>query len=351
MTFGSWRRVSLVADLAEEAARWLTRREAGELSAAEKAVFEQWVAASPSHHQALERAAAALDAVSRHAAAADIMDMRQAALAASSQTRPMPWVLAASAASVGVAVVALWIALSRVPEPPHPSTAVAQSASRPTHYATAIGERATISLPDGSTATLDTQSELEVAYTSEERGIHLLRGQALFEVAKHKLAPFQVYAGGRRITAVGTLFNVRLDGGRVRVALIEGKVRVAVQPADARLSDPAGQITMNPGEVLDTGLRFPASVRVADARRAASWRDGVAVFVDTPLAEIVAEMNRYSATPVVISDPGIGELRVSGVFKTGDPDRFADAVSSVFPISVDRESAGVVVLRSVSGRK
>ncbi len=43
-----------------------------------------------------------------------------------------------------------------------------------------------ITLPDGSIATLDTDSALKIGYTTAERGVRLLRGQALFEVAKHK---------------------------------------------------------------------------------------------------------------------------------------------------------------------
>jgi transmembrane sensor len=296
--------------------------------------------------------AGVLELTGRHAAAAPIMEMRQAALGAHEAPRGAPWALAASVVGIGIAIGALWLAThsGQMLQPVAPIIAVATT-SPPTHFATAIGERATISLPDGSTATLDTQSELDVVYSDTERGIRLLRGQALFEVAKRKATPFQVYAGGRRITAVGTVFNVRLDGARIRISLIEGKVRVASQPGSGSAATTSEQVTMSPGQILDSAPAAPMTVTVADASRTTSWRDGVAVFVDTRLADVVAEMNRYTSVQIVVADSVASELHVSGVFKTGDVERFADSVTKVFPLSVDRSSDGVIVLRSVTDQK
>jgi transmembrane sensor len=70
------------------------------------------------------------------------------------------------------------------------------------------------------------------------------------------------------------------------------------------------------------------------------------VFVDTRLADVVAEMNRYTATPIVVVDPTTRELRVGGVFKTGDPDRFAESVAHVFPVAIDHAANGAVILRA-----
>ena len=340
----------------EDAALWLLRLEATELSPQEKIEFEHWLAGDLANHYAFDRAAVALEAAGRHAAAPDIMEMRAAALAGGKRARGAPWALAASVVGLGIAAMALWVAIQRTSAPLHSDlasapTEVAALASRATHFSTAVGERSTISLPDGSSVTLDTQSSIDVMYTPVERGIRLLHGQALFEVAKHLPTPFQVYAAGRRITAVGTTFNVRVDGQRLRVALIEGKLRVAV--ATPTVLEPAqlGQITMSPGESLDTAPNRPAAVRVSDVTRTASWREGVAVFADERLTDVVAEMNRYTSNPIVIAEPAIGELRISGVFKTGDPERFATALGTVFPIAVDRSSNGDVVLRSVATRR
>jgi transmembrane sensor len=201
-------------------------------------------------------------------------------------------------------------------------------------YRTAVGERSTVVLPDGSVATLNTDSVLKVAYNGRERGVRLLKGQALFEVAHNKKVPFQVYAGDRRVTAVGTVFDVRLQGERVKVALVEGVVRVAsvAKPAP---QVPREQVTMTAGEMLDAPPAAAMTVKLADTRRATSWREGVAVFDDVPLADAVAEMNRYTTHPVRLADARIGAYRVSGVFKTGDSERFAQSMAEVFPLAID----------------
>jgi transmembrane sensor len=335
----------------EEAARWLVRMDGRPLRPRDAVRLERWLAAAPANRAAFDRTKAACEVANRHAAAPEMMDMREAALAARGVPAQVHWGLAAGVAAVCVIVGAVWMPTrtarqTLVSQVAHAPTGVTQSAApTPTHYTTAIGERAAISLPDGSTATLDTQSSLDVLYSETERGIRLLSGQALFEVAKHRSTPFQVYAAGRRITAVGTTFNVRLDGQRLRVALIEGKVRVATSPTEGRLAAPMQQVVMVPGDVLEAEDAAPMTVAVADVRRTASWRDGVAVFVDTRLADAVAEMNRYTSNPIVIADPSVGEYHVSGVFKTGDPDRFAESVAGVFPLSTDHTASGSVMLR------
>src|SRR6202035_2168216 len=94
------------------------------------------------------------------------------------------------------------------------------------HYETATGERLAFTLNDGSQVTLDTQSELKVSFSSAERSVRLTRGQAFFEVAKDAKRPFVVEVNNRRFVAVGTAFDVRVDGDQVRVTMVEGTVRV-----------------------------------------------------------------------------------------------------------------------------
>src|SRR5690606_34703571 len=100
------------------------------------------------------------------------------------------------------------------------------------------------------------------------------------------------------------------------------------------------------GEVLEAPPAAAMVVKVADTNRAVSWRDGVVVFDDVPLAEAVAEMNRYTTAPVTLAEPEIGAFRVSGVFRTGDPERFAMAMAEVFPLEVDHGPSGAAELRT-----
>ncbi len=341
----------------EDAADWMLREEAGRMSPADSVRLDQWLDKDPAHRSAWNDVRLAVDTASANAADPELMAMREVALSARGER---DWgargMIAAGLAVLVIGGIAAWGLRPAIVPASHDVGAVAQqfATTNPNiaTYRTAVGERAAITLPDGSIATLDTDSALKIGYTTAERGVRLLRGQALFEVAKHKSIPFQVYAGDRRITAVGTRFNVRLDGGgpgaKVSVALLEGVVQVAnVSPADH--SAPAQVITMAAGEMLEARAKEPVRIISTDTDRLASWRSGQLTFDDAPLGSAVAEMNRYTNRPILLTDPKLAALRVSGVFRTGDPEHFAETMAEVFPIRIDHDSAGHPVLGPDAG--
>lgn len=191
-------------------------------------------------------------------------------------------------------------------------------------YATRIGEQETITLPDGSTALLNTASRMEVTYSEDARQILLTEGQALFEVVKGE-TPFTVEAGGWDTTALGTLFEVYLPPDGVRVTLIEGSVNVANAGAGETLA-PGDQLTVT-GDTL-TKSRI-------DPTRALSWKSGMITFTDVTLAEAATEMNRYSDIKLRV-DAQVAEERLSGVFRVGDQEGFAAALEVFLPIEAER---------------
>ncbi|MBL8269625.1 FecR family protein, partial [Steroidobacter sp.] len=209
-------------------------------------------------------------------------------------------------------------------------------------YSTDIGERLAVNLKDGSQVTLNTNSSLQVEYTPTERHIVLTQGQALFEVAKDKSRPFVVDAGGRRFVAVGTAFDVRVDGLQVQVTMIEGVVRVEREPGQVHLVAPT-IATITAGEQLTANNDSLDRVRAADAERETSWRRGQVFFDNTRLNDAVAEMNRYSETPIQLVDANLAELRISGAFSTARPAVFVEALTSYFPIDARTDEAAVLL--------
>jgi transmembrane sensor len=208
-------------------------------------------------------------------------------------------------------------------------------------YETATGERLTLTLNDGSQVTLDTQSELEVAFSSSERLVRLLRGQAYLEVAKDHARPFVVQVHDHRFVAVGTVFDVRVDAERVRLTMVEGTVRV--EPL-GRAASRVSVLTVTAGQQLVADATLPDRVSATDPVRSTSWRRGQLIFDDTQLADAVFELNRYSATKIEIADPKIAQLHLSGAFAVGRPTLFIEAVTSYFPVQVVRADDRVVVL-------
>lgn len=350
MNLSSIRRIGRPQAASEAAARWVLRQEKGDLSSAEQRELDAWLAADPAHVQAHEDALWALDTTARYAAEPELMALREGALMARGERRSRGLLWRGLGGAVAASLLGLWL-WTGSPDRfwPAPTTHNAEHSVDPRHaeYSTAVGERLTVTLPDSSVVTLDTDSRIRVLYSNLERGIQLLRGQALFDVAHGKALPFQVYAANQRITAVGTLFNVRLDGERVRVALLQGVVRLRTSPRlNATPKGTARELIMKAGEVAELRATEAAVVRPADVAQLASWRGGDLVFNDTRLADAVAEINRYTSKPIAIADSNVGDYRISGVFRSNDPEHFSRAMADILPVEVAHSADGAPVLRA-----
>jgi transmembrane sensor len=215
---------------------------------------------------------------------------------------------------------------------------------------TGIGELRTVALEDGSRVHLNTNTRVLVHYDSRVRRVRLERGEALFEVAKRPDWPFIVTAGDRQIRALGTEFVVRRDARDLAVTLVEGRVTVspvaAVQQSGGSTGSPAAPqsksarpaksqtFTLTPGERLTLGDARPARIDRPSLQRVIAWERGQVALDDTSLAAAVAEMNRYSHRRIVIVDPGIAAIRVSGIFQAGDSASFAQAVARLHHLKV-----------------
>jgi len=332
------------------AAEWALLQDERELAASEQQRFAEWLAEDEANFTAYEDAIWALDAVARHAGEPQLRELRVAALTArgSQPVRARTWAGGLAVAAAALAGIAVWTIaprpLASLDGPVY--TTVPTAPPRGAVYSTRIGERSAVRLPDDSVVTLDTDSSVRVAYSATERGLYLLKGQALFAVAHGRPLPFRVYARGQRIAAVGTTFNVRIEGHQVRVSMIEGKVQVRSAPLSSpRAQQPVRELTIVAGETLVAEPTGPMVVTSANAAQIASWKGGLLIFHDTPLSGAVAEINRYTTRPIAIADAAVGNYRVSGVFRTNDPEHFAQAMTEVFPIEIVHRPGASATLR------
>jgi transmembrane sensor len=371
--------------LAEEAGFWDARLRSPECTDADRLQFAQWCEESASHKAEFERlqriAALARQELSR----ADVRALRDAARRAGSRRR---W-RAPAAVAAGLALLAIVVA---VIGGLHVHAARFLSAYllrnlRPVatrvgeQYETQLGQRSTVTLRDGSTVELDARTLVNVAFTTKERRIELVCGQALFHVAKNPERPFVVRAGDREIVAIGTEFDVRRDSGSVRVTLIEGRVAVSGESLSGapdshragaqRFADEAGRaesaawplthsgpargqdsgtlqatdVILEPGQQSVTQeASGETRVRSVDVQKVIGWRDGRVTMDDFTLAEAVAEMNRHSLKQIRLQSAELGSLRVSGVFRAGEQETFVGALEHYFPITVQRNGDAEIVL-------
>lgn len=210
-------------------------------------------------------------------------------------------------------------------------------------YASAIGERRVLELADGSRMTLDSNSRATVEWHLRSRRVELQAGQALFDVSKTVFRPFQVEAGATRVRVLGTLFSVdRLDQA-VRVTLVRGKVDV--DSADGR------HVQLAPGQQVEVrqGQRLqPISV---DAEAAIAWKDNRLVFDHTPLADALAQIQRYRTPPIRLDDPSLAGLPITGVFDSSKVEDLLALLPSILPLSLNIESDGTLHVRRKVAKK
>jgi transmembrane sensor len=176
-------------------------------------------------------------------------------------------------------------------------------------FSTDVGEQRSIALADGSTVELNSRSRIRVRFTSAERVIDLLEGQALFQVASNPNRPFIVHSGAAQVRAVGTQFDVYRTASGTIVTVLEGRVAVL---GSRSLELAAGeQVTMTAD-----AIRRP---KVADVAAATAWRQRELVFNSTPLGQVAEEFNRYNKRRLTIGDSGLSDFHITGVFSSTDP--------------------------------
>ena len=338
----------------DAAAEWLGRRDGG-LAPAQEAELAAWLGADPRHAAAFARMAAAstvLDGLAAFRPDNGAEPDPDLALPPAGPRRKRIWipVTLAAAAAVVLAYVGEWRSIR------------ADRSGYSRNVATRVGALHQQSLPDGSVVTLNTDSAIEVDFRPEERRVRLIRGEALFAVAKSAARPFIVYASGVAVKAVGTAFNVRLHAESVEVLVTEGKVSVAgpTTPIDkARQSTEPGP--KRPPSLVSAGQRIvvsappratsaaaseatdPASVDAAEIARLLAWQQRKLEFGPMPLERVVAEFNRYNHRQLALADAATGAVRVGGSFRADDPDTFVRLLESSFDIEVDRQDDKTVL--------
>jgi transmembrane sensor len=203
-------------------------------------------------------------------------------------------------------------------------------------FSTKAGEQIEITLADGSRVWLGPKSLLRVDFTTMRRGIQLTAGEAFFSVRKNHERPFVVRSAGGDITAVGTAFNVRAVSDHVTVSVLEGVVTVA--PTSLLMAPQPDIVRVASGQQLTfTARESIKSLKIASSPspgERARWRDGVLIYRDEPLRDVVMDVARYSQKRFEITGDATGELRYTGVVYQKAVDEWASALPESFPVNV-----------------
>ncbi|MBH3430915.1 FecR family protein [Pseudomonas alkylphenolica] len=255
-----------ISDLSDDALDWQVLLHSGNASEADRARYQRWCQLSPAHAEAAREAQALWGDLGHTRAAAELKTVAP---------RRRRWGTA-MAASLVLALVGYggW----------------QQAPALFADYHTRVGQQQRITLADGSHVLLNSASALSVDFSNDQRRVMLKAGEALFEPASDS-RPFVVEAGNETLQGSGAVFSVRRDGSSNRVVVAQGEARV--------------------GERV-----LPVT---ADARALTAWQRGKLIFNGKPLREVLVELERYQHGRIVLSDPQLAAMQVSGVFDLDDP--------------------------------
>lgn len=326
----------------QRAAEWLAHRDSESWTASDDVALQAWLNESTANRVAYLRLGAAWHQANRFKALGagvkpgvvpapgEWFQTKATKLpevsAASRQAFHHPYRAVAASVLIAIAVSIGWFLWSTGPT-----------------YSTEVGGLEAVPLPDGSKATLNTNSEIRVAVTETERRVDLKQGEAFFDVAKDPRRPFVVKAGAKRIVAVGTKFSVRREGDDVRVVVTEGQVRIERGRGGGR--EQVAQLSAGAiARATDVGTLIQQKP-LPEAEELLSWRSGYLVFRDMPLADAVAEFNRYNAKQIVIEDARVAAIRIGGNFRSTNVDAFVRLLEDGFPIRVERRDDQIILAR------
>lgn len=342
-----------------EASEWLARRDSGRWSAADEAAFAEWRSRSTENQVAVIRLQAVWHQADRlqvliagrspaempHPGAMRLCSLLDSGASASREDvmlRPNSTVPAGEKSEPGLAGVANGAAVKSGQRQRLAALAAAlllmlfggmtsyMLIRHASYYHTTVGGLKSVSMPDGSRVTLNTSTAIRIALGPRERDIILEKGEAFFDVAHDRQRPFVVHAGDQRIIAVGTQFSVFREPQGSRVVVTEGKVRVE----DATSGSPANATSVPAGSVAEAGDAgvLVRSMTIAETQAYLAWQRGYLVFHDTPLADAVAEFNRYNSKQLVIRDSSLKGIRVGGNLRATNVTAFTRVLEQGFPV-------------------
>ena len=307
-----------------EAIAWHIKLNSGSATAEDRAQFGIWRLQSPEH----DRAYSSIDSLWRQLPASIIKDRERRRQRIKSQyRRPAIGILASAlAACVIMATFAIFF-------PDYLFHPLAD-------YRTHIGERRSLTLPDGSLVHLNTNTALNVSFQNQERRIELLQGEAEFEVAHDQSRPFRVAAGTTLTQALGTRFIIRYEDSAGSITLLQGKVRAMRQPGQ---SPDQSDDTLQAGQqIIFDPARF-TKIEKAEIVSLDAWRHGQLIMNFATLKQILTEINRYRRSPIQLLNCKLEDQELNIAVDITQIDAWLDALSRTLPIKVHRAGPIVIV--------
>ena len=315
--------------LVDDALAWLVKIHSGHASEEDRRACDLWRTSSPAHGQAYEEA----EALWR-----DVGQVRsENSLVHSASSPATRFSKKVDIRKTGWAIAAWLFLMIGLFSSRHLTEWLATVMA---DYHTSVGQQRVVTLADGSRIHLNTDTAVNVAFTDQSRDIQLLRGEAAFTVESDVNRPFTVQSGEVCTRALGTAFVVHFHHKIVTVTVIEHAVQVSTSAGSA----PAPLVVREGEQVSYTVERGMSSARPIDRSLETAWQRGKLIFEAKPLVEVVTELNRYRPGRIMIMNPALRHLKVTGLFDVTDTDAALRMIQHTIPLHETTLTSYVVLL-------
>lgn len=206
---------------------------------------------------------------------------------------------------------------------------------------TGVQETKTVTLPDGSRIAANARTHLSVRYTLLRRTVTMDDGEAFFDIAHNRYRPFGIDAGSTHVRVLGTSFNVTALPDQLEVAVNHGRVRIL----DDRI---AGENILIRGDIARISRTTEVDIQLAnrEPEEAGSWRNGILVVHDEPLANVIQKMRRYLPFSITFDDEAAEKHTLSGTIDTSRPVEFLKNLPMLAPVKVSTQQDGSTLIGS-----
>lgn len=324
--------IKITGNTAHEAAEWFIKLRDDDISDEEYLDWQCWLEASEANRRSFALAESSWNALD----SLPVSSRKTGAREQGAFRRILPY--AASIAAVLFIALTIGFFYQDDISPAVPTTT----------YQTARAEHKNLRLADGSLINLGARSIVNVKYDTARRHITLVRGEAVFTVAKNKNRPFVVQTGKGTVTAIGTKFNIRANSQNVTVTVLEGIVEVNPLP-DAPGTDRSSLPRVGAGKRISYNNEGNISQSMTTNIEAAiSWEQGLLVRVDTPLSSVIEDVNRYSEREIIIGDSSLSDIKFTGTVLSDGIDNWLRGLSVAYPIKVLDTGRGAILLLAKS---
>lgn len=306
-------------DISHQASEWFALIQGGAPTQAQCDELAAWLAADPRHAQAFA------DLQKWWAASATLLAQPSPPTIhpqVLSRRRFVGFGIAACTALLATSATTLWL----------------KGAGSPfADLRTAVGERRTMQLPDGSTVELAGNTALNLDFSASRRSVELIRGEAFFHVVPDASGELAITTEAGRVLAREGEFCLSCDGANAMLTVSRNSVQVITPNQQTEL-----------GEGLS--LRFSATqtgtIQRAELDQVLAWRNGRLVFFDTPLLTVVNELQRWREGKIFIPDPQLAARRVSLILNLNRPDQMLDVLSKALAVRMTQYTDLVTLIHS-----